>query len=84
MPEKTRYIFARSEQSIFSEIYFPKRAAYYGTIFNALRKGYDEEVVKIYLRDNVQELLNDFRDYLALFDQNLNVVRRVESDTTPT
>ncbi len=49
MTEKTRYVFARSEQSIFSEIYFPKRAAYYGTIFNALRYGYREAVVKRYL-----------------------------------
>ncbi|KKU59231.1 MAG: hypothetical protein UX81_C0011G0020, partial [Parcubacteria group bacterium GW2011_GWA2_47_12] len=38
MPEKTQYIFARSEQSIFSEIYFPKRAAYQDTIFKYYEK----------------------------------------------
>jgi len=80
MPEKTRYIFARSEQSIFSEIYFPKRAAYYGTIFNALRFGYNEDFVKDYLLSNVQELLNDFRDYPALFDpDDYTKVRRVKT-----
>lgn len=80
MPEKTRYIFARSEQSIFSEIYFPKRAAYYGTIFNALRFGYNEPHVKDYLTENVQVLLNDFKDYPALFDpQDYTRERRVKT-----
>jgi len=80
MSEKTRYIFARSEQSIFSEIYFPKHAAYQGTIFDALKDGYSERVVKKYLRDNVPELLNDFRDYPALFDpQDYSRERRVKT-----
>ena len=80
MPEETRYIFARSEQSIFSEIYFPKRAAYYGTIFDALRKGFKEDFVKEYLCLNVQELLNDFKDYPALFDpQDYTRERRVKT-----
>lgn len=80
MPEKTQYTFARSEQSIFSEIYFPKHAAYQGTIFGALQKGYSGEVVKIYLKENVQELLTEFKDYPALFDPNdYTRVRRVKT-----
>lgn len=72
MPEKTRYIFARSEQSIFSEIYFPKHDAYYGTIFNALRYGYQEDYVKKYLTVGINDgaLLDEFKDYPALFDPN--------------
>lgn len=80
MPEKTRYTFARSEQSIFSEIYFPKHAAYQGTIFDALKYGYSEKVVKDYLTTNVQELLTEFKDYPALFDPNdYTRVRRVKT-----
>ncbi len=80
MPEKTRYIFARSEKSIFSEIYFPKRAAYYGTIFDALREGYNEKVVKDYLTPLVDELLDEFKDYPALFDpDDYTKVRRVKA-----
>ncbi|MDP3661420.1 MAG: hypothetical protein Q8R17_01015 [bacterium] len=70
MPEKTQYIFARSEQSIFSEIYFPKHAAYQGTIFDALEDGYSEKVVKDYMTVKVSELLTEFKDYPALFDPN--------------
>lgn len=76
MPEKTRYVFARSERSIFSEIYFPKRAAYYGTIFDALRLGYNEVVVKEYLTPIVSDLLDEFRDYPALFDPHDYTRRR--------
>lgn len=76
MAEKTRYVFARSEQSIFSEVYFPKRAAYQGTIFDALEDGYTEGKVKRYLRRNIQKLLNDFRAYPALFDPNDYITAR--------
>lgn len=64
----TSYRFARSERGIFTEIYFPKRAAYYGTIFNALRFGYDENIVKKYLHTNVEALLQEFRTLPYLFD----------------
>ena len=71
MPEpETRYPFARSERGIFCEIYFPKRAAYMGKIFDSLRYGLNEKVVKKYLHRNVQALLDEFRSYPALFDPN--------------
>lgn len=80
MPKKTRYVFARSEQSIFTEIYFPKRAAYQGTIFNALRRGYREAHVKKYLNDHIEALLNEFKSYPALFDPNdLATIPRIKA-----
>ncbi|MDP3661548.1 MAG: hypothetical protein Q8R17_01740 [bacterium] len=82
MLEKTRYVFARSEQSIFSEIYFPKHAAYQGTIFGALRDGYKEAHVKDYLTIGVnnEALLDEFKDYPALFDpDDYTKVRRVKT-----
>lgn len=66
--EETRYVFTRSERHIFTEIYFPKRVAYQGAIFNALRFGYDENEVKTYLHRNVSKLLTEFSIYPALFD----------------
>lgn len=63
MPEiEKSYFLNRSERGIFVEIYFPKRAAYYGAIFNALRYGYDENTVKEYLRTNVEKLLTEFKN----------------------
>ncbi len=66
----TSYQFARSGRGIFTEIYFPKRAAYYGTIFDALRYGYNEDRVKEYLRVNVKALLQEFQAFPSLFDPN--------------
>ena len=65
-PEKV-YFFNSSERGLFVEIYFPKRAAYYGAIFNALRKGHDENLVKRYLQDNVEKLINEFQAFPDLF-----------------
>lgn len=66
--QQIRYVISRNEQSIFSEIYFPKRAAYYGTVFDALRYGFDEERVRKHMRENIEVLLDEFRIYPALFD----------------
>lgn len=64
----TIYAFARGDRGIFAEIYFPKKVEHQGTIFNALRDGYGENNVKIYLRRNVESLLEELRDYEELFD----------------
>src|SRR3989344_7727426 len=78
--QETRYVISRSEQSIFSEIYFPKRAAYYGTIFDALRYGFEGESVRRYIHDNVKMLLDEFRIYPALFDpDNYTKIRGVKT-----
>lgn len=76
--QATQYLISRSEQSIFSEIYFPKRAAYYGTIFNALRYGFEEARVKDYMEKQVEVLLEEYKAYPALFDpDDYTKVRRV-------
>jgi len=62
------YFFNSSERGLFVEIYFPKRAAYYGAIFDALRKGYDEKIVKEYLRRNAKKLINEFQAFPDLLN----------------
>lgn len=69
MPDSvTKYVFARSERSIFTEIYFPKRAAYQGAIFDTLRLGLKERKVKGYLRENVEALREEFQNLPAILD----------------
>lgn len=63
-----QYVFTRSERSIFTEIYFPKRAAYQGAIFDALRKGNNEKKVREYLRENAKYLVEEFKAQPALLD----------------
>jgi len=67
IPE-TVYVLGRGERGIYGEIYFPKRAAYQGAIFDALRYGYDENRVKRYFQDHAEELLQEFQDHPRLFD----------------
>lgn len=62
------YPFSVSERIIFAEIYFPKRAAYYGAIFKALREGYREEKVKKYLDDYADALRGELQSYPGLLD----------------
>lgn len=69
------YEFSISERIFLAEIYFPKRAAYYGAIFDALRKGYDAGIVRKYLERNAAKILEEWKGYPALFDP-----RQYESD----
>ena len=62
------YPFSISERILFWEIYFPKRAAYYGAIFDALREGYNEEDVKSYLQEDAAKLLDELQNYPGLLD----------------
>lgn len=62
------YFCGRSEIGMFSEIYFPKRAAYYGAIFDALRYGYKENVVKKYFQDHIDNLMDELKTFPDLFD----------------
>lgn len=66
VPEKV-YFFNSSERGLSVEIYFPKRAAYYGAIFKSLRKGHDEALVKRYLQEDVEKLINEFQAFPDLF-----------------
>lgn len=62
------YSFTRSERSIFTEIYFPKRAAYQGAVFDALRFGFDESTVKTYLHKNIRALRDEFKRLPSILD----------------
>ena len=63
------YHLARSERGISTEIYFPRKAAYQGAIFDALRLGYKEGIVKQYLEKNAKALLGELGgDYPRLFN----------------
>ena len=62
------YQFHVSERIVFAEIYFPKRAVYYGPIFTALSEGYDEENVKTYMRERASLLLRELQEYPVLLD----------------
>lgn len=66
--EEPRYVFSRGESSIFTEIYFPRHAAYQAPIFTALQKGYSPQVVREYLMDYAGGLLVELVAYPHLFD----------------
>lgn len=69
MPDQDNlYRLSRGERAVFSEIYFPKKGVYQGTIFDALEKGLDEEEVKVYLREEVKYLLAELKDYHNLLN----------------
>lgn len=79
------YLFTRGQRGIFSEVYFPKKVAYQGTIFTALEEGHDEGVVKTYLEDNARSLLIELADYpYDLFDPyRYGTVRRPSKQESP-
>ena len=68
MPETALTYLRRGQRGIFAEVYFPRRVAAQGTIFTALKEGYQEAWVKDYLRLNVPALLQELQDYRHLFD----------------
>ncbi|MHB8521878.1 MAG: hypothetical protein ACYDH9_14105 [Limisphaerales bacterium] len=62
------YRFIRGQPGLFVEIYFPKRVELQGTIFGALEKGHDEDVVRHFLRRDAKDLLTELADYPGLLD----------------
>lgn len=67
-PEEPRYVFGPGQRSIFTEIYFPRHAAYQGKIFDALQDGYSTQIVRKYLSDYAVNLLMELAAYPQLFD----------------
>ena len=59
----TPYVFTRAERPLFSEVYFPKKIVYQGTVFKALEEGLREEIVKEYLKGNVVSLTEELKGY---------------------
>ncbi len=68
MPETALTYLRRGQRGIFQEVYFPRRVAAQGTIFNALETGHNEAEVKRYLQDNADVLLQELQDYRHIFD----------------
>jgi hypothetical protein len=65
---RARYILSSSDSGTSAEIYFPKRSAYQGAIFDALRNGFFEREVIDYLTINAAELLEELRDWSQVLD----------------
>ncbi|HYH68097.1 MAG TPA: hypothetical protein VD866_25600 [Urbifossiella sp.] len=66
-----RYVFHRGTPGIWTEIYFPKKAAYQGAIFDALRTGFRPAAVKRYLSTHVLDIRDELRnDWPELLDPN--------------
>ena len=59
MTKRARYILSSSDAGTSAEIYFPKKAAYQGAIFDALRTGFFEQKVKDYLVAHASDLIRE-------------------------
>jgi hypothetical protein len=68
MAPSTRYVFHRSDPGFYSEIYFPKKAAYQGAIFDALRSGFHADQVQTYLKARAADLLLELKQWPQLLD----------------
>jgi hypothetical protein len=68
MSPRAKYILSSSDSGTAAEIYFPKKAAYQGAIFDALRNGFFEREVKAYLTINATDLLDEMRDSSQVLD----------------
>jgi hypothetical protein len=49
-------------------VYFPKRVAYQGRIFSALKDGLTENKVRAYISQHICEIMEEMRSYPQLFD----------------
>jgi hypothetical protein len=58
MIHPSRHVLNSNDAGISTEIYFPKKAAYQGAIFDALRQGFFEQEVIAYLLENAEFLVN--------------------------
>ena len=79
------YVFTRAEYPVFSEIYFPKKISYQGTIFKALERGLNERIVKAYLKKNATHLLEELKGYPEILNpyQFGNVLGKRSGPITP-
>jgi hypothetical protein len=68
MRQPARYVLSSSSAGLATEIYFPKRAAYQGAIFDALRQGFFERQVIDYLSLHAAALLEELSDWQEILD----------------
>lgn len=62
------YLYARGARGQFVEVYFPKKVIFQERIFNTLKDGYSEEIVKTRLSTNIHGLLKELAEYSNLLD----------------
>jgi hypothetical protein len=68
MIHPSRHVLNSNDAGISTEIYFPKRAAYQGAIFDALRQGFYEKQVIEYLLANATFLVEELRDWSEILN----------------
>ncbi len=68
MPETSLTYLQGGQRGVFAEVYFPRRVAAQGTIFDALAEGHEEAAVKDYLQRNVSILLQELPRHLQVFE----------------
>ena len=62
------YVFTRGRRAILAEVHFPKRVIYQSKIFETLKDGLDEAMVKEYLSINIRYIMREMQEYTLLFD----------------
>lgn len=70
MQQDVSYRFTPGRRSVLAEIYFPRRIATQGTIYKALEKGLNIEIVRAYLRTNAARIFSELTVYSHWFDPN--------------
>lgn len=68
MIQPSRHVLNSNDAGISTEIYFPKKAAYQGAIFDALRQGFYEQEVIDYLLENAESLVQELRDWSEILN----------------
>ena len=68
MIHPSRHVLNSNDAGISTEIYFPKRAAYQGAIFDALREGFYQEQVITYLLAHASFLVEELRDWSEILN----------------
>lgn len=73
------YRFNNSDSGIFVEIYLPKKAAFQGTLYQALTEGFDLEAVRAYLKERKEDIGEFFAGspYFDDFDRRVGQLRQV-------
>jgi hypothetical protein len=70
LPQQVSYQFTPGRRSVLAEIYFPRRIATQGTIYDALADGLNIQLVRSYLRQHTPQIMDELAAYPHWFDPN--------------
>lgn len=75
----TEYRFNPADHGIFVEIYLPKKAAFQGTLYQALTEGFDMDAVREHLTTRKADVERFFGDsaYTEGYDERVRTLRQV-------